>query len=149
MIFFFRPKSSQSSLDLNSSLTAQLPFVSRCICSDHVMWKWKICLSPVYDRVCFLTVYLYLEVASNEVDLFKFQLSYHSNPLQDTCPITFAVLGHLIRTHVLLILLHWDKKSYRLSEKCATLENGCKHGRIILKFDWRLDSTAAKMPVKF
>ena len=58
---------------------------------------------------------------SQDIDLFKFQLSYYYNPLQDTCPITSAVLGHLIRTHVSLIFLHRDKKSYRLSEKCATL----------------------------
>ena len=58
---------------------------------------------------------------SQDIDLFKFQLSYCNNPLQDTCPITFAVLEHLIRTHVLLIFLHRDKKSYRWPEKCATL----------------------------
>ena len=33
--------------------------------------------------------------------------------------ITSAVLGHLVRTHVPLIFLYRDKKSYRLSEKCA------------------------------
>ena len=58
---------------------------------------------------------------SQDIDLFQFQLSYYYNPLQDTCPITSAVLGHLIRTHVPLIFLDQDKKSYRLSEKCATL----------------------------
>ena len=58
---------------------------------------------------------------SQDIALFKFQLSYHSNPLQDTCPITSAVLGHLIRTGVLLMFLNWDKKSYQLCEKCATL----------------------------
>ena len=51
----------------------------------------------------------------------KFLLSYCYNPLQDTCPITSAVLGHLIRTHVPLVFLDRDKKSHRLSEKCATL----------------------------
>ena len=49
---------------------------------------------------------------SQDIALFKFQLSYHSNPLQDTCPITSAVLGHLIRTRVPLMFLNWDKKSY-------------------------------------
>ena len=58
---------------------------------------------------------------SQDIALFKFQLSYHSNPLQDTCPITSAVLGHLIRTRVPLMFLNWDKKSYQLCEKCATL----------------------------
>ena len=43
------------------------------------------------------------------------------NPLQDTSPITSAVLGHFITTHVPLIFLNRGKKSYRLSEKCATL----------------------------
>ena len=37
---------------------------------------------------------------SQGIDIFKFQLSYCYNPLQDTCHITSAVLGHLIRTHV-------------------------------------------------
>ena len=37
---------------------------------------------------------------SQDIDLFKSQLSYCYNPLQDTCPITSAVLGDLIRTHV-------------------------------------------------
>ena len=59
---------------------------------------------------------------SQDIALFKFQLSYHSNPLQDTCPITSAVLGHLIRTRVPLMFLNWDKKSYQLCEKCATLK---------------------------
>ena len=58
---------------------------------------------------------------SQDIHLFKFQLSYCYNPLQDTCLITSAVLGHLMRTHVPLIFRHRDKKSYRLSEKCATL----------------------------
>ena len=58
---------------------------------------------------------------SQDIDLFKFQLSYCYNPFQDTCPITSAVLGRLVRTHVPLIFLDRDKKSYRLSEKCATL----------------------------
>ena len=58
---------------------------------------------------------------SQDIALFKFQLSYHSNPLQDTCAITSAVLGHLIRTRVPLMFLNWDKKSYQLCEKCATL----------------------------
>ena len=58
---------------------------------------------------------------SQDIDLFKFQLSYCYNPPQDTCPITSPVLGHLMRTHVPLIFLLRDKKSYRLSEKCATL----------------------------
>ena len=58
---------------------------------------------------------------SQDIDLFKFQLSYCYNPPQDTCPITSAVLGHLVRTHVPLIFLLRDKKSYWLSEKCATL----------------------------
>ena len=58
---------------------------------------------------------------SQDIDLFKFQLSYYYNPLQDSCPITSAVLRHAIRTHVPLIFLNRDKKSYRLSEKCATL----------------------------
>ena len=43
---------------------------------------------------------------SQDIALFKFQLSYHSNPLQDTCPITSAVLGHLIRTRVPLMFLN-------------------------------------------
>ena len=57
---------------------------------------------------------------SQDIDLFKFQLSYCYNLLQDTCPITSAVLGHLIRTHVLLIFLDRNKKSHRLSKKCTT-----------------------------
>ena len=48
---------------------------------------------------------------SQDIDLFKFQLSYCYIPLQDTCPITSAVLGHLMKTHVPLIFLHRDKKS--------------------------------------
>ena len=59
---------------------------------------------------------------SQDIDPFKFQVSYNNKPLQDTCPITTSVLGHLIRTHVPLIFLYWDKKSYQLSEKCATLK---------------------------
>ena len=63
---------------------------------------------------------------SQDIDLFKFQLSYcyklHKNPLQDTCTITSAVLGHLMRSNVPLIFLHRNKKSYWLSEKCATLD---------------------------
>ena len=58
---------------------------------------------------------------SQDIDLFKFQLSYCNSPLQDTCPITSAVLRHIIRTQVPLIFLNRDKKFYRLSEKCATL----------------------------
>ena len=64
---------------------------------------------------------------SQDIDLFKFQLSYCYNPFQDTCPITSAVLGHLVRTRVPFIFLHWDKKSYRLSEKCATLPVNSPH----------------------
>ena len=60
---------------------------------------------------------------SQDIDLFKFQLSYCYNPFQDTCPITSVVLGHLVRTDVPLIFLDRDKKSYRLSEKCATLSH--------------------------
>ena len=55
-----------------------------------------------------------------ESDLLKFQLSCCYNPLQDTCPITSAILGHLIGIHVPLIFLDRNK-SYWLSEKCATL----------------------------
>ena len=62
-----------------------------------------------------------VQAQCEEKSLFKFQLSFCSNPPQNTCPITSAVLGHLRRTHVLLIFLLRDKKSYRLSEKCATL----------------------------
>ena len=59
---------------------------------------------------------------SQDIDLFKFQLSYCYNPFQDTCPITSAVLGHLVRTHVPLIFLDRDKTSYWLSGKCGTLK---------------------------
>ena len=71
---------------------------------------------------------------SQDIDLFKFQLSYCYNPLQDTGPITSAVLGHLVRTHVPLIFLHWDKKSYRLSGKCATLNRGRNTGVSLTNF---------------
>ena len=69
---------------------------------------------------------------SQDIALFKFQLSYHSNPLQDTCPITSAVLGHLIRTRVPLMFLNWDRKSYQLCEKCATLYNNTFNNHTIV-----------------
>ena len=64
---------------------------------------------------------------SQDIALFKFQLSYHSNPLQDTCPITSAVLGHLIRTRVPSMFLNWDKKSYQL---CENVQH-CKGYKIV------------------
>ena len=77
---------------------------------------------PTTKIPLFLYVYSVAHCSrSQDIALFKFKLSYHSNPLQDTCPITSAVLGHLIRTRVPLMFLNWDKKSYQLCEKCATL----------------------------
>ena len=57
-----------------------------------------------------------------DIDLFKLKLSYCNNLPQDICPINFAISGPFHQDKFPLFFLHRDKKSYWVSEKCATLQ---------------------------
>ena len=68
------------------------------LANNILVGSWLNCISSVEIT---LSADMWVGVGGfSKVDLFKFQLSYYYNPLQDTCPVTSAVLGHLIRTHV-------------------------------------------------
>ena len=77
--------------------------------------QWYDVTCAEYSEYTMLLSFFQCSVAhcswSQDIDLFKFQLSYCYNPLQDTCPITSAVLGHLIRTHVSLIFFSIGSRS--------------------------------------